>query len=113
MTARVNVARTGPWVPIVLFLAVLVGGCGTYIGDDCGNDRDCPTGAYCDRVMPGGYCTIEACRPGDCPGGSVCVRFANDESYCMAKCKKDGDCRDGYSCITDVGEDPFCSVRVQ
>lgn len=97
---------------LAFLLATLVAAsCGTAIGDNCSDDSDCPTIGYCDRAMPGGYCTLENCREDDCPDGSVCVEFDNQERFCMAQCDGDGDCRDGYSCISDVGPSPFCSVR--
>jgi hypothetical protein len=95
---------------LLLLLALGAGGCGAAIGDSCSTDSQCPAGSYCDRTMPDGYCTRMNCRFGDCPEGSVCVEFPNQESYCMDRCQDDGDCRDKYSCIESIGLCPFCSV---
>lgn len=95
----------------LLLALMLVPACGTAIGDSCSSDSQCPSGAYCDRTMPGGYCTTGGCRPGDCPSGSVCVEFSNTDSYCMDRCNDDGDCRDDYNCFTSIGLWPFCSVE--
>jgi hypothetical protein len=97
---------------LLLLMAVLVvPACGAAIGDSCSSDSQCPSGSYCDRTMPGGYCTTMNCRPDDCPDGSVCAEFPNGESYCMDRCSDDGDCRDDYQCITSIGLWPFCSVE--
>jgi len=98
------------WLLVALAMGMLAG-CGSSIGDDCDNNQDCPSGSYCDKVMPGGYCTIIGCRPDDCPDGSVCIEFYNGERFCMASCKGDGDCRDDYSCIKEEGLSSFCSVK--
>lgn len=91
----------------------LLTACGSAIGDSCGNNQDCPTSSYCDLTMPGGLCTIQDCREGDCPDGSVCVTFENESSYCMARCDSDGDCRGDYTCVKDLGPWPFCSYVTQ
>lgn len=105
-------ARRITLLALVLASAALVG-CGSSVGDSCSTDSDCPSNAYCDKVMPDGLCTIANCRPDNCPDGSVCVEFYNGERFCMQNCDSDGDCRDGYSCIKDSGPDPFCSVKVK
>jgi len=94
----------------VLAVALVLSACGPSIGDECSNDSQCPAGSYCDKTMPGGFCTISPCREGECPDESVCVKFSNNETYCMPSCGSDGDCRDGYVCIKDIGSNPFCSV---
>jgi hypothetical protein len=96
---------------LLLFLTLGITACGAAIGDSCSSDSQCPSGAYCDRTLPDGYCTRANCRPGDCPEGSVCVEFPNLETYCMERCEENGDCRDDYECITEIGLWPFCSVR--
>ena len=96
---------------LVVLAAFLAVGCGSSIGDDCGNNSECPSGSFCDETMPGGLCTISPCRPGECPGSSVCVEFYNGETFCLAACEVSDDCRDGYDCISNVGPYPFCSVK--
>src|SRR4051794_9900702 len=80
-------------------------GCAPEIGDDCGSALDCSAqgSRLCDRTQPHGYCTIQGCERGTCPGEAVCVKFRPNQArlavtYCMYKCSDGGDCRDGYAC---------------
>jgi hypothetical protein len=64
-------------------------------------------------TQPGGYCTLAACQPGNCPSDAVCVTFFQNtqtpdadrnrlsSNYCMRKCSERSDCRDdeGYDCL--------------
>ncbi len=102
-----------PLLVASILCAMAMAGCGSSIGDDCSTNADCPAGSYCDKIMPGGLCTIANCRESDCPDGSTCVEFYNGERFCMQTCDADGDCRDGYTCIQDVPPEPFCSVKAK
>lgn len=83
-------------------------------------------------TQPGGYCTLAACQPGNCPSDSVCVTFWQNTSessadttqgdrnrlstnYCMRKCDERSDCRDdeGYDCVMakEFGVDGEASVE--
>ena len=91
-------------------------------------------------TQPGGYCTLAACQPGNCPSDSVCVTFWQNtdtqeadrnrlsSNYCMRKCDERSDCRDdeGYDCLlgSDFGvegeaevegfpKQRFCAVRIE
>lgn len=61
--------------PLVALL--WLAGCGHNIGDSCKSNVDCsPLGdRFCDISALNGYCTIENCGAGSCPGDSVCIRF--------------------------------------
>lgn len=95
-----------------LFLvAALLVGCAPQIGDSCNISSDCSVNGdrICDLAYPNGYCTVLACDPDTCPGGSTCVewRFMPDRTavtYCMDLCDNDGDCRAEYRCMTPVDE---------
>ena len=78
------------------------------IGDECVADAQCRAGQTCDLISDGGYCTVKDCRDDECPEGSTCVTFENDDRYCMASCQASDDCRDGYTCDTELGPEPFC-----
>jgi len=102
----------------VLIVAALLfaGACTPMIGDECNYDRDCPMGSYCDKTLPGGYCTEAPCYPGDCPPHAVCIEFPDQEkAFCMSECGDDLDCREAYKCIpiTSFGAAKrFCGVPV-
>jgi hypothetical protein len=138
-------ARFG-WAATLSVLAMLLSvsvGCGRGIGDACETSLRCSAGGtrLCDMTQPGGYCTLAACQPGNCPDDSVCVTFwqnTNDQTassdrnrlstnYCMRKCEDRSDCRDdeGYDCVTgdefgvegealvEGGTDQkFCAIRI-
>ena len=93
---------------------LLLGACTPMVGDECTYNRDCPAGTYCDKTLPGGYCTETPCYPGDCPAHSVCIEFPDQEkAFCMTKCGDDNDCREAYKCIpiTSFGKARrFCGV---
>ena len=128
---------------LCMMLSVSVG-CGRGIGDACESSLRCSAGGtrLCDMTQPGGYCTLAACQPGNCPSDSVCVTFwqntteqtaSSDRNrlstnYCMRKCDDRSDCRDdeGYDCITGDqfgvegeatvegggSDQKFCAVRI-
>ncbi|MBM4370516.1 MAG: hypothetical protein FJ098_02630 [Deltaproteobacteria bacterium] len=100
------------YLPAVLLL--FLGACTPMIGDECTYNRDCPTGTYCDKTLPGGYCTLSPCYPGECPEYSTCIEFPEQEkAFCMATCQDDRDCREAYKCITILSFDKtrrFCGV---
>ena len=89
-------------------LSSLLLSCKGEIGDECVTDAQCRAGQSCDLISEGGYCTISDCREGECPDGSVCVNFENNDQYCMATCTSDEDCRENYYCEQSLGETPFC-----
>jgi len=113
-------SRSG-WAAVLSALCVMLSvsvGCGRGIGDACESSLRCSAGGtrLCDMTQPGGYCTLAACQPGNCPDDSVCVTFSQktteetassdrnrlSTNYCMRKCDDRSDCRDdeGYDCIT-------------
>lgn len=96
---------------VLLLVCGVMWSCTSLIGDDCETSRQCPVGSFCDRTMPGGYCTRTPCRPGECPEEAVCVEFDNGQTFCMLSCDASDDCRDDYTCITTIGPWPFCSVE--
>jgi hypothetical protein len=94
--------------------------CGRGIGDACETSLRCSAGGtrLCDMTQHGGYCTLAACQPGNCPSDAVCVTFWQNTApntaettdadrnrlstnYCMRKCDERSDCRDdeGYDCL--------------
>jgi hypothetical protein len=128
----------------LIFSLLLSVGCGRGIGDACETSLRCSASGtrLCDMTQPGGYCTLAACQPGNCPSESVCVTFYQNTSmpdadrnrlsanYCMRKCDDASDCRDdeGYDCVTGsqfgIGADgeamaegdsdqKFCAVRIE
>ena len=101
----------------ILTSLILVISCGSFssckgdIGDECVTDAQCQSGQTCDLISEGGYCTLPDCREGECPNGSVCITFENDDRYCMANCSQNSDCRDEYFCDRELGPEPFCRQR--
>ena len=91
-----------------ILLSALLLSCKGEIGDECVTDAQCSPGQSCDLISEGGYCTIAECREGECPEGSVCVSFENNDQYCMASCTSNDDCRENYYCEDSVGESSFC-----
>lgn len=101
----------------LLLAALAVTACQPQIGDPCRTSQNCRPGHLCDDSVPGagGYCTIFDCREGECPSGSICVRFDDAISACMATCDRNRDCRpgDGIVCRRDVGDTPFCYAETE
>jgi hypothetical protein len=93
---------------LVLFTPTFVG-CQPAVGDACEVQTDCGRTMYCERSLPGGYCTVRSCHITPCPEDSTCVEFDPDLSWCMALCDRDSDCRDGYRCVEDFAAVPFCN----
>jgi hypothetical protein len=142
--ARFTFAGWGAALAALCLLLSVSAGCGRGIGDACETSLRCSAGGtrLCDMTQPGGYCTLAACQPGNCPSEAVCVTFwqNSDEegasaadrnrlstNYCMRKCEERSDCRDddGYDCIrgSEFGvqgeatvegdtDQRFCAVRI-
>jgi len=92
-------------------IVALLCACGDQIGDDCKTSADCsPDGdRICDRSMPGGYCTIEGCDRGTCPGEATCIRFFPVSSLTTACCLTcDEPCAPDQTCLSDG----FCAPRI-
>ncbi len=74
------------------------------VGAGCCEDSDCwYPGGVClgESHFPGGYCSLETCRGGDCPDVGGHFAFCTDYftgGTCVARCMDDGDCRQGYKC---------------
>lgn len=84
-------------------------GCTAVVGDACETQTDCGRTMFCERSLPGGYCTLKDCRVSGCPSEGVCIAFDEDNSWCMFACDVDDDCRDGYRCVRDFGGHGFCN----
>lgn len=75
------------------------------VGAGCCDDVDCSyAGGVClgDLYFPGGYCSLESCRGGDCPDVGGYFAFCTDfftGGTCVSRCVEDEDCRSGYVCI--------------
>jgi hypothetical protein len=94
-------------------LGAVLGGCGKEIGDSCLLASDCsPNG---DRICQcsncngaeatsdtQGYCTIQGCDHGTCPGEAVCVRFFTG-GFDNKPCTQD-------TAATDCSLDELCSL---
>ena len=93
----------------ILVCSVLLG-CAREVGDACSTSLDCDTSQVCDTLSAGGYCTIKDCDD-DCPYGSTCVTFENNESFCMDRCLTQLDCRDGYECFESSDGKDYCRVQ--
>ena len=89
--------------------AALTQACSAVVGDSCEAQTDCGASMFCERAMPGGYCTLKDCVDRGCPEEGVCIVFDPDTSYCMAACERDDDCRNDYICVDDFGTHPFCN----
>jgi hypothetical protein len=84
-------------------------------GKPCSMDSDCSTGGTClttsgggfgpGTSYPGGYCSGNCLKDGDCGGGGGCVLpvLGQGAGTCYQKCTADTDCRSGYRC-RDQGE---------
>ena len=99
------------WGSVALGLAgVLVSGCTPSIGSSCQLSTDCSSSGdrVCDTAEPNGYCTVQGCKPNECPNEAACVDFNasvpgcmysdRDPSrlsvnFCVAQCHSDADCR--------------------
>lgn len=78
------------------------------IGGRCGTYQDCAGEMICFPV-PGGYCAVGGCAPGECGDDGVCSTLLNFDA-CLKRCENDGDCRgaEGYTC-KDVGGARACA----
>ncbi len=85
--------------------AALFGAPGT-TGTPCVVDDDCA--GFCDRTVPGGYCT-EACETqADCASGWC------DGEFCFRECDSPRDCRsDEFLCFEAGPEQGVCSFDVE
>ena len=107
----VNIRRLG-LIAMTVGLSMLagIGGCAALVGDECEVQTDCGRVLYCERSLPGGYCTKRNCVTDACPDEGVCVVFESEVSFCMLRCDTDDDCRDdGYACVKDFGPHAFCN----
>ena len=95
--------------PLIALLLMFSSACAPIAGDACEDASDCGGSMYCERSLPGGYCTVASCVNRTCPGDGVCIRFDADTSYCMQPCATSKDCRADYTCVTEVGAHPFCN----
>lgn len=115
---RPNAAGLHPPSPLrrclaaaLLLVLLALSGCSATVGDACEAHSDCGATMFCERSLPGGYCTRKDCEVNGCPDGGVCIVFEYDVSYCMADCADNGDCRDGYECVKDFGAHAFCNDK--
>jgi hypothetical protein len=104
---------------ILLIVSSVVGGaaCGHKIGDSCNISSDCAQDGtrVCDTFSPGGYCTIQGCDFGTCPGEAVCVRFfpaLENATPCTTQndCQIDEVCTVGGQCAPSSIEQRFCML---
>ncbi len=100
----------------LLFVALLSAtGCGKDIGDSCIISSDCdPNGTrYCDTSSKEGYCTIQGCDVGTCPGDSKCIRFftgnfENRPCADQSECSLDELCSLEGRCVPRSSELRYC-----
>lgn len=85
---------------------LLTGGAGA-LGGECAVDSDCRTG-FCDRTVPGGYCT-DACEANaDCGMGGYC-----EFGFCFRGCLSNRECRSSeFQCWQISEEQGVCSFDV-
>ncbi|HEX8113396.1 MAG TPA: hypothetical protein VF516_36955 [Kofleriaceae bacterium] len=115
----------------LLAAGALVGGCGKEIGDACTLASDCsPNGdricqcSNCSGTDPTGdsakgYCTIQGCDFGTCPGEAVCVRFFTgsfDNKPCTPQtadtdCSIDELCSLAGNCVPRSAEVRYCMLK--
>jgi len=93
---------------LAALLFLLPSACSPLVGDACTASADCGRTMFCERSLPGGYCTLESCDNRTCPDDGVCIRFTEDISWCMQPCEVNGDCRSGYTCVEGFGAYAFC-----
>lgn len=105
--------------------------CQPEIGSDCESNAECSVteSRDCDRSLPGGYCTVLNCGPGDCPEEAVCVAYRATISVveacqrtagrrrlqrtaCMRTCSSSQDCRSGYECVGLAPGNPWAAEVV-
>ncbi len=85
---------------------LLTGGAGA-LGGECAVDADCRTG-FCDRTVPGGYCTSE-CETSDECGMSGHCEFG----FCFRTCLSNNECRSSeFQCWAVSEEQGVCSFDV-
>jgi hypothetical protein len=86
----------------LLLTVVTLSACSPQIGDSCSVSTDCAQDGsrVCDQLEPGGYCTIEGCDFGTCPGDSECVRFFPGLSQSVP-CAAQSDCADDEICTLE------------
>lgn len=76
------------------------------VGHECTVDDDCSAG-FCDRTVPGGYCTQACTTTDDCDTGTC------DGEFCFRGCDAQGDCRsDEFLCFEVAPEQGVCSFDV-
>lgn len=77
------------------------------LGDGCVIAADCATG-FCDRTVPGGYCTTPCRSSPDCPDTGHCAF-----GYCFRTCTSQRDCRSSeFECFEAAPEIGVCSFDI-
>ena len=103
--------------PLVVAIALGLGGCGKEIGDACVVSSDCdPTNGerQCDTSQKEGYCTIQGCDFNSCPEEAACIRFftggfSNKTCENSAdECSLDELCDLNKRCVPRSSEVRFC-----
>ncbi|MFT6395807.1 MAG: hypothetical protein ACJAYU_000549 [Bradymonadia bacterium] len=85
---------------------LLVGAAGS-LGGECVIDSDCRTG-FCDRTVPGGYCTGECETSSECGMGGHC-----EFGFCFRSCLSNRECRSAeFQCWAVSEEQGVCSFNV-
>ncbi len=72
-------------------------------GAPCSTDDNCATGLVCLTEFPGGYCSMQTCSQGGCPGMyATCAMLdaSRNVTACVEGCNSNIDCRqgEGYVC---------------
>lgn len=62
------------------------------VGSECELHTDCDS-SFCDRTVPGGYCSGECESDADCGSAGVC-----DRGVCLDRCVDSIECRGGFVC---------------
>lgn len=72
----------------------------TSVGIPCENRDDCEPAQECHKA-PGGFCSRGCTEPGqtrDCPTGTICSNFGEDQLLCSLPCHTNDDCRINFEC---------------
>jgi hypothetical protein len=87
-------------VGLVATLVLSACGIASAVGSACERREDCEPGQVC-LTAPAGFCSRGCTEPGqnrDCPAGTICSNFGQDQLVCSKPCQVKADCRVNYEC---------------